>query len=184
MGQIEKPIHRRRKRCQCCKKLFYPDPRTKDKQEYCSNAECQTIRQRKNESDWRKRNPDSLKDQYQQSRKWHKAHPGYSRKRRMIISELKDKNRKDTRIRMQKMRSKNMFDKSKSIMTQLLGNKGKNCYLAHGSKWLFVRLTKASLLLKRGSFWDNRKGFKSVNNRLPKGRLYDLSSIFNKEVFL
>ncbi|MFH0827764.1 MAG: hypothetical protein V1919_01195 [Candidatus Omnitrophota bacterium] len=70
-----------------------------------------------------------------------------------------------------------MFDKSKSILTQIVGGKADKCYLAHGSSWLMVRLTKASLLSKPGSVWDNRKQLKRVANQLPKGRLYDLSSL-------
>jgi hypothetical protein len=76
------------------------------------------------------------------------------------------------------MRNKKLFDKSKSILTQLAGGKGDKCYLARGSRWLFVRLTKASLLSKPAYMSDNRSRFTRVANRLPKGRLYDLSGIF------
>ena len=57
----------RRRRCLNCNELFDPDPRTKGKQRYCSKAECQTVRQMKNEKDWYRRNPDCLADQ---KRKW------------------------------------------------------------------------------------------------------------------
>lgn len=178
MRQIKKPVKRRRKHCPACGKLFYPDPRTKGKQKYCSESQCQRIRQRKNEADWRKRNPDSLSDQYEQSKKWHKAHPDYSRKRRDKVPGLSEKNRKDTKIRMRKIRGKEVFDKSKSIITQLVGIKGKNCYLTQGKTWLVLRLTKASLLFKSGSLLDNCRNFKYASDRIDFGRLYDLSGIF------
>lgn len=178
MGQLKKTSRKRRKHCRCCKELFTPDPRTKGKQQYCSKDECQKKRQRQNEIAWRIKNPDCLEDQHRQSRQWHKEHPDYSKERRSGNPVLLEENRKETKARMRKIREKKMFDKSKVIMTQLIGNKGKKCYLTHGARWLMVRLTKASLLLKRGSFWDNRKDFKCVDNRIPRGRLYDLSGVF------
>lgn len=178
MRQAHKPIRTRQKRCPCCKELFNPDPRTKGKQRYCSKASCQTQRQRQNELDWRTRNPDCLKEQYERSGLWHKARPDYSRQRRTANPEFAQGNREQTRVRMRKIRAKAMFDKSKSILTQLVGGKSDKCYLARGSKWLMVRLTKASLLSKSSSVWDNRKQLERVANCLPRGRLYDLSSIF------
>lgn len=178
MGQIKKMPRKRRKHCRCCGELFSSDPRAKGKQQYCSKDECQTKRQRQNEFDWRIKNPGSLDDQRNQSRQWHKDHPDYSKLRREGNPWFKEKNRKDTKIRMQKNRGKKMFDKSKSILTQLIGNKREKCYLTYGKRWLVARLTKASPLSKAGSFWDNRKSFKCIANRLPVGKLYDLSGIF------
>ena len=178
MRQANQPIHSRRKRCPSCGKLFTSDPRTKGKQRYCSNAECQNKRQRQNELEWRLRNPECLEEQRKQSRQWHKERPNYNRQRRAAHPEIAQANREQTRVRMRKLRGKQMFDKSKSILTQIVGGKTDKCYLAHGSSWLMVRLTKASLLSKPGSVWDNRKQLKRVANQLPKGRLYDLSSIF------
>lgn len=185
MRQVNQLLHvclpkkqTRRKRCFCCGELFDPDPRSKGKQRYCSKAECQTTRQRQNELDWRVRNPDCLAEQYKQTRLWYKAHPDYSRQRRSLNPQILQQNRNQAKLRMRKTRAKIMFDKSKVILTQLVGNKPDKCYLAQGAKWVMVRLTKASLLSKPGSIWDNRKTFKQVNNCLPKGRLYDMSAMF------
>lgn len=178
MRQIKKSLRKRRKHCQCCGELFSPDPRTKKRQRYCSKGECQTKRQRQNELNWREENPDCLLDQREQSRQWHKDHPDYSKLRREGNPGLKKKNRRDTKIRMQKMRGRRMFDKSKSILTQLVGDKGEKCYLTYNKRWLIARLTKASPLSKPGSFWDNRKRFKCIANRLPGGRFYDLTGVF------
>ncbi len=168
----------RRKHCKYCGELFEPDPRTKGKQRYCSKDTCQSKRQRLNETAWRLRNPDCLQEQYERTRLWYKARPDYSRQRRAANPKLAKENREQTRERMQKVRAKKVFDKSKSILTQLIGDKADKCYLTHRSKWLLVRLTKASLLSKPGSLWDNRKRFKQVANCLPKDRLYDMSGMF------
>lgn len=170
----------RRKRCACCHALFDPDPRIKIKQRYCSKKECQATRQRQNERDWRNRNPDCLAYQQEQSRQWHRDHPEYSQQRRVRNPELLVRNRDQTRIRMVKIRGQKMFDKSKLILTQVIGGKTDKCYLTHGGKGLYVCLTKASPLSRRGSLGDNRGRFKRVVNRLPRGRLYDLTTIFDE----
>jgi hypothetical protein len=170
-------VIKRQKRCKHCRELFKPNTRTKGKQRYCSKPECQAVRQRQNEKNWRVRNPDCLAYQQEQSRQWHRANPDYSQKRRVNDPKLLKQNRGQTRIRMRKIRGKRMFDKSKVILTQVVGGKADKCYLTRGSRWLHVRLTKASPLSKRGSLGDNRNLCKRVTNRLPKGRLYDLSCI-------
>jgi len=174
-----KPKRTRRKRCLSCRGLFDPDPRTKGRQRYCSRSECQTKRQRHNEQDWRARNPDCLAYQREQSRQWHRDHPDYSQQRRANDVELLAHNRDQTRVRMRTMRGKRMFDKSKVILTQLAGGKLDKCCLTRGGKGLYVCLTKASPLSRRGALRDNRSRFKRVANRLPRGRVYDLARAFD-----
>lgn len=169
----------RRKRCKSCDELFDPDPRTKGKQRYCSKHQCQTTRQRLNEKNWRARNPDCLAYQQEQSRQWHRNHPDYNHQRRASAPELVEQNRNQTRIRMRKIRGQEMFDKSKVILTQLTGGKADKCYLTHGGTGLYVCLTKASPLSRRGALRDNRSLFKRVANRLPRGRLYELARVFD-----
>ena len=173
-----KPSHPRRKHCKSCRELFDPDPRTKGKQRYCCKTECQTTRQRKNEKDWRVKNSDCLAYQKEQSRRWYKDHPDYSRQRRRNDPEFLKRNRDQSKERMKKMRGEKMFDKSKVILTQLTGGKEDDCYLTRGGRGLYVRLTKASPLSKTGSIGDNRRHLKRVVNRLPRGRLYALSMMF------
>lgn len=178
MRQANPPLRRRRKQCLSCQELFESDPRSKGQQRYCSKRECQTVRQRLNEKNWRERNPECLGYQQKQSRAWYKEHPEYSRQRRHAEPRLLVKNRDDTRVRMQKFRQKIMFDKSKSIMKQVVGGKYDKYYLTRGSRWLMVRLTKASLLSRLRSLKDNRKSFKSVANCCPKGKLYEAAGVF------
>ncbi len=177
MRQVNKSVRLGWKHCLWCKELFLPDPRTKGKQRYCSKAVCQTARQRCNEKEWRKRNPDCLAQQRQQSCQWHKRHPDYSRQRRAANPELLKKNRLQTQMRMKKLRAKRMFDKSKVILRELVGNKTGKCYLSGRLKWLMIGLTKASLLSKSRFIWNNHKQSKQALSQLPKGRFYNFPAI-------
>lgn len=168
----------RRRRCRWCGELFTPDPRTKDRQRYCSRLECQRKRQRLNETTWRIKNPDCLDYQRKQSRLWHKNHSDYSRKRRLKYPRLLAKNRDDTRLRMRRIRFQRLFDKSKVILTELVARQADKCYLTHGYRWLMVRLTKASPLSRLPFMGDNRLRLKRAVNHLPRGSLYDISGIF------
>lgn len=181
MRQEGQQCRYRRKRCLNCGELFDPDRRAKGQQRYCSTAPCQEYRQRLNEKNWRQNNPECLVEQRKQSRQWHWDRPQYSRNRRENDPCLVRRNRKSTRERMRRVRTRNMFDKSKSIVTQVVGSKGSYCYLSCGGKWLLARLTKASPLSKRGGLGHNRRQFKRVASRkvrLPAGKLYDLSDAF------
>jgi hypothetical protein len=178
MRQVIKPSRTRQKRCRWCGALFKQDPRAKGRQRYCSKPACQTKRQRLNEKSWRIKNPDCLDYQREQSRLWHKAHPDYNRLRRLENPLTLRKNRNDTLLRMRKIRSQKLFDKSKVILTQLVERQADKCYLTHGSRWLMVRLTKASPLSRLIYMSDNHVRLKRVANRLPRGHLYDLSGIF------
>jgi len=178
--QAKKPVTKRRKRCKACQGLFQPDPRTKEKQRYCPKEACQKLRQRQNEKDWRIRHPECVAYQYGQTRAWNKAHPEYSRQRRQNDHNLLEDNRDQTRKRMRKLRFVRVFDKSKLILTQLVDGKADKCYLAKGSKWVHVRLTKARSWTKVRMLRDNHIMCERVANRLPRGRLYDLSGIFNQ----
>lgn len=167
----------RAKHCFYCKTLFDPDPRTKGYQRYCSRPTCQTHRQRKNERDWRVKNPDCLAEQRKQTSEWHRAHPQYSRNRRQESPKLLRHNRECTQERMRRRRAQGVFDKSKSILTQVVGVQQHDCYLTRGHGWLMVRLTKASPLSKRGLFGYDPSPVRWVPNRLPRGRLYDVSGV-------
>ncbi len=170
-------IKRRQKRCLYCHNLFVPDPRTRGKQRYCSKFACQIKRQRQNEKEWRKSNPECLSYQKEQSRQWQKFHSDYSRHRRADNPELMKRNRIQTRIRMRKIRAQRMFDKSKVILTELVERQADKCYLTHGYRWLMVRLTKASPLSRLPFIGDNRSRLKRAGNHLPRGHLYDISGI-------
>jgi hypothetical protein len=176
MRQVKRVKKSRRKRCRCCHHLFNPDPRSKDRQKFCSKTQCQNARQRQNEYDWRQRNPECLSYQKEQSHQWHKARPAYSQQRRAANPGIERKNRQDTRIRMQNMRRRVLFDKSKSILTQLAGGNTDKLFLARG-RWLTLRLTKASPLSKAALVRHNWGKLKRVANQLPQGKLFNLTGM-------
>ena len=177
MRQVNPPPRSRRKRCLHCGDLFDPDPRSKRLQKYCSKLSCQKKRQRLNEKIWRVNNPDCLVYQQGLSRAWHRAHPDHSSNRRAVDPVLTLRNRIQTRFRMRNLRFKRLFDKSKSILTQLLGRIRDKCCLIRG-QWLFLRLTKARRWSKPERIRHTGQRLKRVSNQLPKGRLYDLSGLF------
>jgi len=178
MRQVKPQSRSRRKRCANCRDLFDPDPRAKGRQKYCFKSLCQDHRQRLNEKNWREKNPDCLAYQQGQSRAWHKARPDYSRKRRASDSALTMGNRIQTRFRMRNQRFRRAFDKSKPILTQIIGKIRDKCCLISG-QWLYLRLTKASPLSKPWRVRHTGQRLKRIFNRLPRGRLYDLSGLFN-----
>ena len=164
----------RRRHCKYCKELFEPNCRLPPgKQRYCSKLECQSIRQRANEKTWVKHNPEPVAIQ---KRKWQQKHPGYSSQRRAANPQLMANNRQDTQKRMQELRFKTMFDKSKSILTQLTGNNSDKCCLMRG-RWLFLRLTRASRWTRPAPMRHTGGNIKRVKNQLPKSKVYDLTGI-------
>ena len=175
---MKKPLQTRRKRCLSCRDLFDPDPRTQGKQKYCSKESCQSYRQRQNEYRWLADNPDGLEYQQELSKRWHKAHPEYSRERRKNDPKLARRNVELTRERMRRKRREALFDKNKSIFTQLTGNNADKCYLSKGSGWLITRLTKTSPFTKVDLLTYNPEVISWKANRLPKGRLHDISAVF------
>lgn len=174
------PVRRarqRRRHCRWCGELFEPDPRTKGRQRYCSKPACQIKRQRLNEAAWRAKNPECLKDQRERSRLWYEKHPDYSRARRAKYPHILIKNRGQTKTRMRKIRLQEAFDKSKVILTKLVDRHMDKCCLTQDSRWLMMRLTKASVLSKLPFIGDNRSRLKREVNRLPRSDLYNLSGI-------
>ena len=104
--------------------------------------------------------------QQEQSRQWHKARPHYSHQRRKDCPVIETKNRNATRLRMRQMRQQRMFDKSKSILKQLIGG------------YALKRLTKASPLSRLALIRDNPNKLRRLISNWPKAKLYDLSGLF------
>ena len=175
---MKRPLPTRRKRCLSCRELFDPDPRTQSKQKYCSKESCQSHRQHLNEYRWLTNNPDGLEYQKELTKRWYKAHPEYSRERRENDPKLARRNVELTRERMRRRRRHVLFDKNKSIFTQLLGNNTDKCYLSKGCGWLIARLTKTSPFTKVDILTYNPEIICWKTNRLPKGRLHDISAVF------
>lgn len=75
---MQKP---KRCKCLCCKTLFRPDPRTANRQKYCSKPDCRAASKRASQRRWagKPENRDHFQGpvHVERVRAWRKAHPGY-----------------------------------------------------------------------------------------------------------
>jgi len=73
----------KRRKCQCCKRLFLPDPRTKERQRFCSLEACRRASKSSSHRRWFSKhgNGDYFRgpDEVERVRKWRRNHPGYWR---------------------------------------------------------------------------------------------------------
>ena len=72
--------HTRRK-CRCCTKFFIPDPRTEDRQRYCSRPACRQASKAASQRRWLSKNGngDHFRgaEEVRRVQLWRKSHPGY-----------------------------------------------------------------------------------------------------------
>lgn len=54
-----------KKKCQYCGQYFKPDLRVGERQKACYRDECQQKRKRESQEEWKKKNPECLKNHYQ-----------------------------------------------------------------------------------------------------------------------
>lgn len=167
----------RRRRCKICRELFHPDPRLKERQYACFKVACQRIRQFQNVKDWYLRNPQVLAYRYQQTRLWFKAHPSYSRKRRSDNASLRAQNRLKTNHGMKILRARKAFDKTKSILTQPIDNRGDKFFL-NSKNELVVCLTKQSRLKSLFRACQNLRRPLHRIKKISQEAFYDLSESF------
>lgn len=85
----------KRCKCLCCKTLFRPDPRTANRQKYCSKPDCRVASKRASQRRWAAKpgNRDHFRDpiHVERVRAWRRAHPGYwKRNRRSRPCTLQD----------------------------------------------------------------------------------------------
>ena len=97
---------------------------------------------------WYLKNPDCLQYQRDLTHRWFKEHPHYQKTYRLNHPQKVCKNRQDAKIRMRRRRDKSVFDKTNSIMSQLVENKADKCYLNARSGWVYLRLIKQTRYTK------------------------------------
>lgn len=72
-----------RRKCRCCKKFFVPDPRTTDRQRYCSHPACRLASKTASQRRWlsQEGNGDYFRGAQAVARvqRWRQEHPGYWR---------------------------------------------------------------------------------------------------------
>lgn len=80
---MSRPVIRRK--CRCCSKFFIPDPRSADRQRYCSKPECQHASKAASQQRWLSKNGNG--DYFRGAaavrrvQLWRKSHPGYWRRK-------------------------------------------------------------------------------------------------------
>jgi hypothetical protein len=74
-----------RRKCRCCSQMFLPDPRSADRQHYCSEPACRKASKAAAQRRWLSKdgNGDQFRgpNEVDRVRRWRQAHPGYWRKK-------------------------------------------------------------------------------------------------------
>ena len=99
---------RRRRKCKCCRELFVSHPSVMN-QHYCSKKECQQERKRKNNADFKRRNPDyhSGPEAVNRVQRWRRNNPGYWRRGEAVkINPLLNKNALQAEVQSQSVEDK------------------------------------------------------------------------------
>lgn len=95
----------RRRKCKHCKKLFYPDPRNRTRQKYCSEPECRAASKKASQQRWfqKPENQDYFRcpENVIRVQQWRSENPGYrakppSRKNALQDSLSENLNKKQT----------------------------------------------------------------------------------------
>lgn len=77
---MSRPLTGRRK-CRCCSTFFIPDPRTADRQRYCSKPACRQASKRASQQRWWSKdgNGDHFRgpQEVRRVQEWRRKHPGY-----------------------------------------------------------------------------------------------------------
>lgn len=85
---------KRKRKCRCCGKMYLPDPRTRDRQKYCSASECKRASKKERQRKWRSkpenRNYFSCPENTSRVQLWRNSHPGYWRRCRKTQNTLQD----------------------------------------------------------------------------------------------
>jgi hypothetical protein len=90
--EIKKRV--RKRKCLGCGDLFDPDPRTRDRQRFCSKPECKRKSKAWRQCRWLKKRANqnyfSGPEQVTRVQEWRKEHPGYSKEARLRKKALQD----------------------------------------------------------------------------------------------
>jgi len=88
--------HHDRRNCQCCRMLFFPDPRAAHRQRYCSKPECRRASKAASQKRWSRKNGNGDyfrgPDQVARVQRWRRDHPGYwkSKKAQKSMGQVPD----------------------------------------------------------------------------------------------
>jgi len=99
-----------RRICAYCGRSFLPSPRQKDRQEYCSQKECQRARKRRWTRQKLARDEAYRENQAEAARCWRRRNPGYWREYRNRNPDYTAKNRESQKSRNQRRRAADRVD--------------------------------------------------------------------------
>ena len=75
-----------RRKCRCCSKFFVPDPRTADRQRYCSKPGCRQASKAASQRHWfsKNGNGDYFRgaEEVRRVQAWRRSNPGYWRRKK------------------------------------------------------------------------------------------------------
>jgi hypothetical protein len=84
----------RKRKCLGCGELFVSDPRTRDRQRFCSKPECKRKSKAWRQRRWLKKRANqayfSGPEHVERVQRWRKEHPGYSKEARLRKKTLQD----------------------------------------------------------------------------------------------
>lgn len=172
--QINQTQHHVRKKCFACKRMFTPDPRVGQRQQYCSNKKCQSKRQRLHETVWLAK-PENIRFRALYQRRWREDNPEYLKEWRKVHPEAVQRNCELMREYMRQRRQLALFEKTRQIHLQIAKDKG-DMYVNRKNTWILLHLRRQGIWSKALAlgYANGRKRIGPV--RLPRGRLYKISS--------
>lgn len=81
-----------RRNCQCCRRLFVPDPRAAQRQRYCSKPECRQTSKAASQKRWLRKNGNGDyfrgPDEVTRVQRWRRDHPGYWKSKKVPKSTV------------------------------------------------------------------------------------------------
>jgi hypothetical protein len=173
-------MRRRKRTCRICRDKFYPDYRQRGRQYCCVRPLCQSKRRSRNNRSWYLKNPDCLAYQQDLTRQWFLDHPDYRKRWWTTHPEMTLKNRQDTKRRMKEIRRRGLFEKTNSMFSEVLKNKGDRCFLNTRSGWVHLRLKKQTRYTEYGKLCQDL-GHTPRIIRPFGGALYDLGQIVTEK---
>lgn len=94
-----------KRRCPYCQRYLPNDPRVKGRRKTCGHLLCQRALKRENNANWRKRNPDYFRNDYERFKVWLLKHPGYLKHYRATHPDYVRRNREAQRERDRRRRA-------------------------------------------------------------------------------
>jgi hypothetical protein len=94
-----------RRRCPFCRRWYNPDPRLKERQQTCGNAECRREHKQESNRQWRAKNPEYFRGVYphqkekygtraEYMRHYREQHPDYVQRNAAFVRKLRQQVRR------------------------------------------------------------------------------------------